>query len=159
MSFDEILRDWEARKPPRKAKPDAPAARALADWLERHPPAPEAGREAGREEAYGPSPAERAAELRRLKPEATLDLHGLRAEEVAPALERFLSASRRQGLRKVLIIHGKGKHSVGAPVLSGLVRGHLERSRHAGASGPADRSLGGSGAVWVALRPPARPKT
>lgn len=150
MSFDETLREWEAGRPARRAKHENAASRSLAEWLERHPPVPQAGRE----DAYAPSPAERAAELRRLQPEATLDLHGLRAEQVAAALERFLSASRREGLRKVLIIHGKGHHSQGEPVLQRLVRQHLERSPHAGAFGPADRSLGGTGAVWVALRPP-----
>ncbi len=154
MSFDDILREWEAGEPARKARRDKPAARNFSDWLERHPPAPEAGRE----DAYGPTAAERAAELRRLRPEATLDLHGLRADEVEPALERFLSGSRRRGLRKVLVIHGKGRHSQGEPVLNRLVRRCLERSPHAGACGPADRTLGGSGAVWVALRPPAQRK-
>lgn len=154
VSFDDILRQWEAGRPARRAGRENPASRALDDWLERHPPSPEAGREDG----AGPSAAERAAELRRLRPQAELDLHGLRAEEVEPALERFVSASRRQGLRKVLIIHGKGRHSQGEPVLHRLVRRYLERSPHAGAFGEADRTLGGSGAVWVVLRPPARRK-
>lgn len=152
MGFEEILREWEAGRPARKAKRENASARALAEWLERHPPAAQPGRD----DAHRQSPAERAAELRRLKPEAELDLHGLRAEQVAPALERFVSASRRQGLRKVLIIHGKGRHSQGEPVLQRLVREYLERSPHAGAFGPADRSLGGRGAVWVALRAPRR---
>jgi DNA-nicking Smr family endonuclease len=91
-----------------------------------------------------------------MKPEATLDLHGLRAEAVIPAVERFVSASRRSGLRKVLIIHGKGKHSQGEPVLQRLVRAYLERSPHAGAFGPADRAMGGSGATWAALREPKK---
>jgi dsDNA-specific endonuclease/ATPase MutS2 len=149
VSFSDTLREWEAARAARGTRREDPAARALVEWLDRHPPAPEAGRE----DAYCPSAAERSAELCRLRPEATLDLHGLRAEEVSPALERFVSASRRQGLRKVLIIHGKGKHSQGEPVLRGLVRGYLERSPHTGAFGPADPRLGGSGAVWVTLRP------
>ncbi len=152
MSFDEILRDWEAGRSARKARREDACARSLAVWLERHPPTAAAERE----EAGQPSPAQRAAELRRLAPEAEIDLHGLRAEQVTPALERFISTSRRQGLRKVLVIHGKGTHSRGEPVLQRLVREYLERSPHAGAFGPADRSLGGRGAVWVALRPPRR---
>jgi DNA-nicking Smr family endonuclease len=152
VSFEDTRGRWQAGAPARKAKRANPASRALADWLERHPPAPDAGRE----EPGGPSPAERAAELRELRPEAELDLHGLRADEVGRALEGFLSASRRGGLRKVLIIHGKGKHSQGEPVLRRLVRAHLERSSHAGSFGQAERGLGGSGALWVILRPPAK---
>ncbi len=173
VGFDEILREWEAgRRAEREAQGDAKgkarsdagrrtgrgssAARSLAQWLERHPPKEQAGREKGYVSPQAER-AERAAELRRMKPQAALDLHGLRAEQVIPALERFVSASRRAGLRKVLIIHGKGKHSQGEPVLQRLVRAYLERSLHTGAFGPADRAMGGSGATWAALREPKKP--
>jgi DNA-nicking Smr family endonuclease len=157
VGFDEILRDWEAGRARRAAEGERraaarrdPAARSMEEWLERHPPQAQPGRDDG----DGSSPAERAAALRRLAPQATLDLHGMTAEEAAPALERFVSAARKAGLRKVLVIHGKGHHSQGEPVLQRLVREYLERSRHTGAFGAADRTMGGSGAVWVVLRTP-----
>jgi DNA-nicking Smr family endonuclease len=44
-------------------------------------------------------------------PEARLDLHGLRANQVAPAIERFVRMHQRRGARNVLLIVGKGLHS------------------------------------------------
>lgn len=84
--------------------------------------------------------------------ESTLDLHGLTAEEARGAVEEFLKASKRRGYRKILIIHGKGYHSAGKPVLKAEVIKILERSPFAGEFGTADRKEGGSGAVWVLLK-------
>jgi DNA-nicking Smr family endonuclease len=44
-------------------------------------------------------------------PEAKLDLHGLRGNQVAPAIERFVRLHHRRGARHVLLIVGKGLHS------------------------------------------------
>jgi len=44
-------------------------------------------------------------------PEAKLDLHGLRANQVEPAIERFVRMHQRRGARHVLVIVGKGLHS------------------------------------------------
>lgn len=44
-------------------------------------------------------------------PEARLDLHGLHAHQVAPAIERFVRMHQRRGARHVLLIVGKGLHS------------------------------------------------
>lgn len=55
-----------------------------------------------------------------------LDLHGYRADQVAPALRAFLSTWRRRG--KGLVVHvitGRGKSSGGRPVLRGKVAGLL----------------------------------
>jgi DNA-nicking Smr family endonuclease len=59
-----------------------------------------------------------------------LDLHGYRADEVAPALRAFLSTWRRRGNGLVVhVITGRGKSSGGRPVLRGkvasLLRGEL----------------------------------
>ena len=82
----------------------------------------------------------------------SLDLHGLTAGEARAEVEAFLKKSKRQGLKKVLIIHGKGYHSAGKPVLKNEVINVLERSPIAGEFGTADRKEGGSGAVWVLLK-------
>ena len=59
-----------------------------------------------------PSGLDRATETRlrkgRKQPEARLDLHGMTANRAHAALNRFISQSRAQGLRLVLIITGKG---------------------------------------------------
>lgn len=57
------------------------------------------------------------------KPADSLDLHGFRADEVAPAVERFL---RRQPTGTVVhIITGRGRGSPGKPVLGPRVKALL----------------------------------
>jgi DNA-nicking Smr family endonuclease len=94
------------------------------------------------------------ADVRRMnqEPQATLDLHGMNSREAEQALENFVFTCRRRGLRKVLIVHGKGHHSQGEPVLQGVVRRYLEKSPYTGAFGSADRKHGGRGATWVMVR-------
>jgi DNA-nicking Smr family endonuclease len=86
------------------------------------------------------------------EPQASLDLHGMNSLEAEQALENFILECRRRGLRKVLIVHGKGHHSQGEPVLQGVVRRYLEKSPYTGAFGPGDRRHGGRGATWVVVR-------
>ncbi|KUJ78039.1 DNA mismatch repair protein MutS [Ruegeria marisrubri] len=45
----------------------------------------------------------------KLKPEARLDLHGMRVDTAHPALIRFILSSQASGKRLVLVITGKGK--------------------------------------------------
>jgi DNA-nicking Smr family endonuclease len=87
-----------------------------------------------------------------LEPQAELDLHGLSGAEAEEALERFLRDARARGLKKVLIIHGKGHHSPRGPVLPRTVRAYLEKCPFAGAFGSAEPRLGGRGATWVVLK-------
>ena len=97
----------------------------------------------------------RAAEARRLaaiKPQGRIDLHGLRAEEAERELADFLERSAAAGLEKVLVVHGKGVHSAGEPVLGKVARRVIEASPRAGRFGEADRENGGRGAVWVILK-------
>ena len=149
MDFGEILKQWEGR--PRPAKRSSP----MDEWLERYPPG--RGEEAERrpDEPEQP-PTARHAALRRMEPQAQLDLHGLTAEEALRAVGRFLAECRSNGLEKVLIIHGKGHHSSGGPVLGSAVRRFLERSPHAGPFGEAEARWGGRGALWVLLRQRSR---
>ena len=81
-----------------------------------------------------------------------LDLHGLTSEEAEQRLNAFVTECCRRGLRKILIIHGKGNHSETAPVLYGLVRSFIERDYRLGESGHPDRIAGGKGATWVLIK-------
>lgn len=88
-------------------------------------------------------------------PEAQLDLHGLRGADVERAVSEFVRREHRRGLRRLLIIPGKGQHSEGGvgvlgPALVGALSG--------GSAAPlvlafasAHARHGGSGAVAVLL--------
>jgi DNA-nicking Smr family endonuclease len=88
--------------------------------------------------------------------QAHLDLHGLTAAEARPAVERFLLGAERDGLRCVLVVHGRGLNSKDrVPVLkehmkSWLARGRIGRVVLGFTSArPHD---GGAGALYVLLR-------
>jgi DNA-nicking Smr family endonuclease len=91
-------------------------------------------------------------QLRKMAPEDTLDLHGMTTDDAERALRHFMENARTRRLRKVLIIHGKGNHSEGGPVLRDMVRAYLEKNRHAGEMGTPGREYGGSGATWCILK-------
>lgn len=139
--FDEILKQWdEAQSAPGKSR----AHEALEQWLRVNPvqAKPEAESTLSRQRPGA----------RRLPTEATLDLHGFRMQEAILEIDRFLERSRTAGMRKVLIVHGKGHHSASGPILKQAVLSHLQRHRLAGAIGTPGREEGGSGAVWVMIR-------
>ena len=89
-----------------------------------------------------------------MKPEARLDLHGLHQDEARVKLDSFITDCCRKGLRKVIIIHGRGIHTTGTdPVLGELVRKFIEHDKRCGSSGhPKTKQEGGSGATWVILK-------
>jgi DNA-nicking Smr family endonuclease len=88
-------------------------------------------------------------------PQATLDLHGMRAEVAVRAVVSFVRESFRLGKRNVLIIHGRGHHSVGGvsvlkdAVVDALTASGASSKVLAFASAP--RALGGVGALAVRL--------
>ena len=88
--------------------------------------------------------------------QAHLDLHGMTAAEGRQSVERFILSSVIQGLRCVLVIHGRGLNSRDQiPILkermsSWLKRGRLKHLVLAFATAqPCD---GGAGAMYVLLR-------
>ena len=98
---------------------------------------------------------EQRSRLLRKRPDAFIDLHGLNRDEAWIALQTFFDDSRRKGLEKVLVIHGKGGHSsfVGSEgPLKELTRQFIESCSHAGESGHSSGREGGRGATWVILR-------
>jgi DNA-nicking Smr family endonuclease len=89
-------------------------------------------------------------------PEASLDLHGLRVNQVGPAIERFVRNHQRRGARHVLLIVGKGLHSedgvsmLGPAAIDALSSGLAAPWVVAFASAHAVH--GGNGALAVLLR-------
>jgi len=154
MDFGKILESWEKTRSHdggKKAEPAAPRIDMEAA-LERYPPGRQV-REAREERSGG----ERAGSggirpLKELKSQAVLDLHGMSSLEAEEALDRFIRGARARGLAKVLIVHGKGLHSPGQPVLQRVVQNYLEKCPYTGAFGRAGRMEGGRGATWALIR-------
>lgn len=91
--------------------------------------------------------------LRTMQPEARIDLHGMTREEAWSRLEGFTADCKRRGLKKILIVHGKGNHSHGSdPVLGPMVRTFIEQCKDLGSSGHPDARGGGSGATWAIIK-------
>jgi DNA-nicking Smr family endonuclease len=88
--------------------------------------------------------------------QTTLDLHGLTEERAAAALREAVAAARRNGVRSLLVVHGRGIHSDPAEgaVLQRLVRIMLagELQAFVRDSRSAASAQGGDGATLVYLR-------
>lgn len=148
MGFEEILDAWEKKQAGGREAEGTDMERMLS----RYPPAGQKQEDIRGEGEANRSRHPGSAGSRRSDPQAVLDLHGMNSREAEQALERFIRTARRRGLHKVLIVHGKGHHSSGEPVLQGVVRDFLEKCRYTGAFGPAVRKHGGRGATWVIVR-------
>ncbi|MBN1698000.1 MAG: Smr/MutS family protein [Spirochaetales bacterium] len=145
MDFGEILKQWEKGR--QKKRSDHIMDNCLDDYLptQKDTHTKETG-------STGNSTADLRKKLLAMKPQRTIDLHGLTGDEAVSRLERFIGECRRDNIKKVLIIHGKGNHSKTAPVLGKKIRQYLEQCPHTGASGVASKNMGGYGALWVLLR-------
>lgn len=88
--------------------------------------------------------------------QACIDLHGMTADVAQVEVERFLLLAVRNGLRCVLIVHGRGRNSPGQmPVLKDRVKLWLTRGKLARiilAFATARPHDGGPGALYVLLR-------
>lgn len=88
-----------------------------------------------------------------MRPEARVDLHGMTREEGWQRLESFVTECEGRGIRKIMIVHGKGLHTHGSdPVLGEMVRKFIEQDKRLGTSGHPDYCEGGKGAIWVILK-------
>ncbi len=86
--------------------------------------------------------------------QAEVDLHGMTVAEAREALEAFIDSSLSRGLSCVRVIHGKGRGSGQAgPVLKPRVDGWLRRWDHVLAFVSAKPVDGGTGALYVLLKP------
>ncbi len=98
----------------------------------------------------------RLADLRggRIPPVDKIDLHGMGADAARDTLRRRIDTAARAGARCVLVIHGKGRHSPGGPVLRDVAVATLTSaptSRLIKAFCPALPRDGGAGAMYVLL--------
>nr|WP_157703039.1 Smr/MutS family protein [Alkalispirochaeta alkalica] len=122
-------------------------------YLDRYPPPLSAART---RESEGDHGRQQPLAPRRLPVERSLDLHGLTREEARLELGRFLAGAQADGVRKVLIIHGKGTHGESGGVLRRCVQDYLEADRSVGATGTPSAQDGGTGATWAVLRQRSR---
>ena len=81
-----------------------------------------------------------------------IDLHGMTRDIAVRQLQNFINNSVRAGLRKVLVIHGRGLNSDGEAILPKVVRAELERNPYVIDFGAAEPDQGGTGAMQVFLR-------
>ncbi|SEL57259.1 Smr/MutS family protein [Nitrosovibrio tenuis] len=89
--------------------------------------------------------------------QAQLDLHGFNRDQARLELIAFLDDSHRRGFRCVRVIHGKGLSSRNhEPVLKARIGSWLAERNDVLAFCQARPEDGGSGAVLVLLRSPAR---
>jgi DNA-nicking Smr family endonuclease len=106
--------------------------------------------------AGGASSALSRAGSARFEPEASLDLHGRQRAEAQRVLGEFVRAEHRRGVRRLLVIVGKGQHSedgvgvLGSAAIETLTAGVAAPLVLAVAS--AHPALGGKGALAVVLR-------
>lgn len=83
--------------------------------------------------------------------EAILDLHGMTTDEAKSSLSQFLASCKREGIRHVLMIHGKGRaHS--KPILKNKLNHWLRQTDDVLAFCSAMTKDGGNGALYVLLR-------
>ncbi len=152
MNFGEILNAWEEERGENgQPKSDEPMDR----WLDQYPPDPSLklpGLDRSDSEGLPESRMERATFMQ-LRHEAELDLHGLTVPEAMARIDSFLVECHTRGMRKVLIIHGKGNHNeTGESVLARNTRVHLANHDLAGRVENPPRRYGGRGALWVRVR-------
>lgn len=83
--------------------------------------------------------------------DAILDLHGMTVEKAKTALDRFLHQCLHEGMRVVLIIHGKGHHSQ-MPILKNKLNHWLRTIDVVLAFCSALPSHGSGGATYVLLK-------
>ncbi len=109
------------------------------------------------EDELHPLPGNRLRQIKRgiIQLNRQLDLHGLTREEAVESLMPFLRSAQSIGEKAVLVITGKGIHSVAEPVLQQTVAAWLrDQGRELVAEfAPAPSEMGGNGAFVIFLHP------
>lgn len=134
---------WSSSRPDGQRRPDPPVVGTA--------PAPESFHRGGLQQTL-------LRRLRRgsIRPQARVDLHGLRRERAREQLSHFIDTAAQQGRRTVLVIHGKGSRSAEHAVLREMARALLREHPLVLAYCPAVPADGGEGATYVCLRRPDR---
>jgi DNA-nicking Smr family endonuclease len=122
---------------------------AMERWLEAFPLPPAHELEKQKQETEPDT--KKTAKTKQRVPDQ-IDLHGFTREEAALRLRGFIRNSVRRGLRKVLVIHGRGLNSPGAAVLPAMVHSELEQNPYVLDFGAATPTDGGAGAMQVFLQ-------
>jgi len=145
------LSDRDRRRAPTSPPPDRRAAA---------PPDPPPVRFVADGEGRGRAEGVRTRTLARLRrgeppPEREIDLHGLDARAAQQRVRGAIETARAEGVRCLLVIHGRGRRSPGEAVLrrglpAWLTRPPLDRAVLAYTRAP--ERLGGDGASLVLLR-------
>ncbi len=92
--------------------------------------------------------------IKTVKPQDSLDLHGLTRERALQSIKKFIFEAKKNNLKVVLIIHGKGFRSENKiAVLKDLVEYYIatEGKYYIRYSVEAPARLGGSGAKLIYL--------
>ena len=144
MDFDKILEAWEKEKRKKKQK-------NMDDYLDKYLPDTTSIEEKELNQ-NNEIPGEKRTKRLKMKSQRTLDLHGMRVKDACKAVDRFLSECKKDGIKKVLIIHGKGKHSRERYILAKRIKEHIQKNPITGECGIAEKGSGGSGALWVLIR-------
>ena len=164
--FRDAVGPVRAVRDPRPAGPPSPARKVRPKPRASTLPAPSdpsfALVEAGARLSYLRPGLERRVlrELRRGRwpVEDEIHLRGMRAAEALRAAGDFIRCARRDGLRCVRIVHGKGRGSAdGHPVIKGEIDHWLRRHDAVDAFCSARDTDGGAGALHVLLRRRAVP--
>lgn len=103
----------------------------------------------------------RKLRLGKYEPQARLDLHRVKLVEARLMVMDFIHGAYRQGLRTVLITHGKGQHSVTPGKMKSYVLHWLQEWDLVLAYHSAQPRHGGAGTTYVLLRkaPQAKQQT
>jgi DNA-nicking Smr family endonuclease len=113
--------------------------------------------EGGRERGHAPGVNERQRmdlAAGRVAPGMRIDLHGFRADSAHALVRKQVASAVAAGVRCVIIVHGRGQHSPGGPVLREAVIQALTTSptvQLVRAFCPALPADGGAGAMYVLL--------
>lgn len=142
--FGDILAEFEG-KPKKSGKTCSKVGKVLEKWLDAHNIEDKDAQNVNESQRYH-------INYKKLKIDERIDLHLLNKEEALKCLEDFFEDAIKKRYKKVLIIHGKGKHSQNEAVLGKMVRKFVENHPNAGKSGYASNAEGGSGATWVILK-------
>jgi len=121
-------------------------------YLESYPPDQKVYREKIAAEEDRKFKLEARKHLLEMAPQKTIDLHGYTAQKALEVLTQFILECKRENLKKILIIHGKGNHSSSGPVLQKIILQYIQQCELTGEYGFAPRNIGGRGALWVILR-------
>ncbi len=158
--FGDILKQWDQAQKKRAGRKHR-THKALETFLEQHPPPAdmdkdEDQRDSGERAEIDATGGRAPVAPKRLPIQDTLDLHGLTRAEAEKRTDGFVRQAARRGLRKVLVIYGKGLHSREGAVLRRAIHRLLQDHPLTGAMGTPERRDGGTGAVWVVIRQRSR---